>query len=320
MAIKKIQSLEEWEGMQTPIALALGMFDGVHLGHRAVLNRCIEFAKAENLTPAVLTFWPHPSHLIRPDDPTQMIQNIVHKKDLLENIGIQLLIEIEFTRSFAAIEADQFLPLLHSKIHSLKSLFVGENFRFGKKRIGDLQLLSSQGKKLGIQIHGLPRKLYKGQPISSSRIRKELADGNLSEVNFMLNRPYACSGKVITGKQLGRTIGFPTLNIAYDPEKRPRFGVYLVRVHSESDSAWGVANFGLRPTVNSETNKPLLEIHVLEDSCPWTTGKELKIDWIQFIRSEQKFASLDALKQQIKLDLEDSKKILLKMKIPPLRI
>jgi riboflavin kinase/FMN adenylyltransferase len=309
MSITKIHSLEELSKIKGSISLAIGMFDGVHLGHQEVLQSCISFASQSNASPAVLTFWPHPSHLFRPEDPTKMLQSIEFKERFLESLGIEYVIEIEFTKDFAAISADDFLPLIQKYLPSLNGIFVGENFRYGKKRSGTVDLLKEQGVALGIQVFGQPRKLYQGEPISSSRIRKELAKGNIVEVNAMLGRPYKTIGTVIRGKQLGRTIGFATLNLSYNPESKPAFGVYSFSLSSlESNHSYrAVGNYGLRPTVENDVT-PILEIHVLGDVCPFDYGDEVDVKWETFIRPEMKFESVELLKLQIQKDIEKIQK------------
>lgn len=304
MPMEIYSDFSEFSSETEHLCLAIGMFDGVHKGHKTVLNACRKHAQRLGAKAAVLTFWPHPSRLFNPENPTQMLQSIDSKKLLLEKEGIQILFEIPFTQELASIEAKDFLPYLVENLPNLKAVFVGENFRFGNKRFGDVDLLREQSSIFGIQTMGMDRELYHDEPISSSRIRDSLAAGKIQEVNDMLGRYYACSGFTVKGKQLGRSIGFPTLNIPYSPERRPALGVYAVRVFDKEGKTFNaIANYGLRPTVNDQ-DFPLLEIHLLQKKSPWTYGHSLHIEWLHFIRPEKKFASLQELKDQIKADIQ----------------
>jgi riboflavin kinase/FMN adenylyltransferase len=182
-------------------------------------------------------------------------------------------------------------------------VYVGENWRFGRGRRGDIALLVAEGRRHGITVVSAPRINRNGEPVSSTRIRACLEEGRLEEANAMLGYTYFAEGVVAPGKQLGRTIGFPTLNVAWEPDLRPRFGVYAVRVSGEKirGSLPAVANYGLRPTVEDVT-VPRLEIHVL-GPCPFDAGDLLTVEWVRFIRPERKFSSLDELRAQISADV-----------------
>ena len=201
------------------------------------------------------------------------------------------------------MSAEEFLPYLKTKLPTLSALYVGENFAFGKGRSGNLESLTASGKKIGIKVIGLKRKEYLGKAISSTRIREAIVKGKIKEANSMLGFKYFAKGTVVKGKQLGRTIGFPTLNIKWTSEISILMGVYMVLVSDEESTAsiQGIANFGSRPTLNENTPEELLEVHTLE-TPPWTTGHILKVEFCEFIREEQIFASIDLLKEQIETD------------------
>lgn len=284
-----------------PLHLAVGMFDGVHLGHQSVIEAAIHSARRSGGLAGVLTFAPHPSVLFRPDNPTLLLMPPVMKRAVLERLGVDVLIEQAFTRDYAAISAGDFVPHLRQRLPHLAAIYVGENWRFGRDRAGDVALLVAEAKKAGLSVTSAPRLNHNGAPISSSRIRELLAAGDIAGVNAMLGYTYFTEGVVERGRQLGRTLGFPTLNVAWSPELKPRYGVYAVEVAAEGQGPLkGVANYGLRPTV-TQTAQPLLEVHLLEPSS-LTYGGKLTVNWLHFLRPESKFGSLDDLRRQIEND------------------
>jgi riboflavin kinase/FMN adenylyltransferase len=181
-------------------------------------------------------------------------------------------------------------------------VYVGENFRFGRGRVGDIALLVAEGKKHGLTVFSAPRVNFDGDPISSTRIRGLLESGEITAANALLGYTYFAEGPVVHGKHLGRTLGFPTLNLGWAPDLRPRYGVYVVKVSGAKtvDAVPGVANYGLRPTVEQSV-EPRLEVHLLGES-PYVAGDHVTVKWLRFLRPEMKFAGLDELKAQIAID------------------
>lgn len=289
-----------------PLHLAIGMFDGVHRGHQAVIGSAIQAARLSRGRSGVLTFWPHPSRLFNPECPVPMITEPTIKRWLLERVGVDWIIQQTFDQDFARITAEEFPSLLADALPDLQALYVGENFRFGKGRRGGVQLLVEREKEMGIQVVSADRLRFYGEPISSTRIRECLAHGQIEKANRMLGYAYFSLGKVHPGNQMGRKLGFPTLNLPWNPECRPALGVYRVEVASwQAQSVQpphaGVANFGLRPTIGNQ-EIPVLEVHLTNAECPWSTGDALKVDWLEFLRPEKKFESLEALQRQIQED------------------
>lgn len=287
-----------------PLHLAIGMFDGLHLGHQSVIEAAIHSARRSGGLAGVLTFAPHPSTLFRPGNPTRLIMPPAMKRAVLARIGIDFLVEQHFSRDYAAIEARDFITHLRQHLPQLAAVYVGENWRFGHDRVGDVALLNELAQAAGISVFSAPRLNHNGAPISSSRIRELLAAGEIAEVNALLGYTYFTDGVVERGRQLGRTIGFPTLNIAWEPELPPRLGVYAVQVvnAAQKQPVRGVANYGLRPTVEQAT-RPLLEVHLLEASS-LTYGDKVSVQWLQFLRPESKFGSLEELRRQIEKDVQ----------------
>ncbi len=292
-----------------PLHLAIGMFDGVHLGHRAVIDSAVRSARRSGGVAAVLTFDPHPSRLFRPEDPVRLIMDRERRVTALAALGVEGVIVQPFDAAFAAIPAAEFLPALRAALPNLHTVYVGENWRFGRGRSGDVTLLVSEAKKLGLHVVSAPRINGDGEPISSTRIRALLAEGGIDAANVLLGAAYASESVARAGKRLGRTIGFPTLNLPWSPDLRPRLGVYVVTIQRADGSGRllrAVANYGLRPTVEQVT-EPQLEVHVLEAECPFGDGDRLRVEWLAFLRPERKFAGLDELRAQIARDRDSAR-------------
>jgi riboflavin kinase/FMN adenylyltransferase len=290
-----------------PLHLAIGMFDGVHLGHRAVIEAAVQSARRSGGVAVVLTFWPHPSTIFRPEHATRLITPTAQKVTLLAGLGVQAVITHPFSAAFSAIEAVDFLPYLRQRLPALAAVYVGENWRFGRGRTGDIALLLAEGRRLGLHVFSAPRVNLDGEPVSSTRVRAWLEAGEIAAANAALGYTYVVEGPVIPGKQLGQKLGFPTLNLAWDPELRPRFGVYVVRVSGlkRAGPLPGIANYGVRPTVESAT-RPQLEAHLLV-ACPFGPGDIIKVEWLRFIRPEMKFPDVAALRAQIARDIVASR-------------
>jgi len=296
---QRFDGLEQTVLPEKPLHLAIGMFDGVHLGHRAVIDMAVQSARREGGLAAVLTFWPHPSALFRPDKPTRLIIDTATKIRLLSKAGVDAVIMQHFTPELAGIEAEDFLPYLKRFLPKLRTIYVGENWRFGRGRRGDIALLLAEARKHGLTVVSAARINENGESISSTRIRSCLESGAIEDANALLGYSYFSAGVVAAGKSLGRKIGFPTLNLAWDPELRPRFGVYAVQVTGPKAEGIfpGVANYGLRPTVEQST-LPRLEVHLL-GACPFGTGDTIKVEWLRFLRPEKKFGNVEQLQAQI---------------------
>ena len=297
-----------------PVWLAIGMFDGVHLGHRAVLNLATENAGKEKDMVAALTFPEHPAKSLRPGKEPPLIMDPPSKSEALLGCGVDYVIMKPFDDSLSEVSSEDFLGYLKEKIPSLHGICVGENFHFGKDRKGDADFLKEKGTLAGLTISVAEGVLEDDLPISSSRIRESLAKGEIELVNRMFGFPYRVNGEVVSGNKLGRTIGFPTLNVKWVPEARPAYGVYLVEASFEhmEGSLHGVANYGLRPTVEkNETADPLFEVHLLGEGgySVYQSGDLISLNLLSFIRPEKKFDSLEALKSQIARDKAEAEEL-----------
>ena len=286
-----------------PLHLAVGMFDGVHLGHQAVIESAVRSARRSGGLAGVLTFWPHPSALFHPARRARMLMSPDLKVRVLAGLGVDAVIVQPFNPEFAKITAEEFLPHLRARLPELAGIYVGENWHFGAGRRGDVRLLLAEAAKHRVTVVSVPPIHCDGAVVSSSRIRAGLEAGRIEEVDQLLGYSYFAEGEVIPGRKLAATLGFPTLNVAWEPELPPRFGVYAVRVAGDPAPAAlpAVANYGVKPTV-APAGAPLLEAHIL-GACPWTAGSRITVDWLKFLRPEEKFAGLDALRAQIARDV-----------------
>jgi len=280
--------------------IAIGNFDGLHLGHKKVLIQAKLKAKKEKLKFGVVTFEPIPTMFFNKDIKHHRINLIKQKIYYLKKIELDFLVIINFNKLFSNISADNFIKrILFDKLKS-KYIFVSRNFRFGKKRSGDINTLKKFEEKFSYKtIITIPYQKNK-KIISSTLIRKNIADGNVANVQNFLGRPWSIRGEVVKGQKRGRKIGFPTCNIKWDSYALPKLGVYAVNVESENFKKRGIANIGYRPTFNGKTL--LLEVNIFGISAN-LYKKILKVSFIKFIRPEKKFKNISTLKSQIKKDI-----------------
>lgn len=292
--------LDELPALGQPLHLALGVFDGVHLGHQAVIAKAVEAAAREGGLAGLLTFDPHPIQVIAPAKaPASLLETLDHKARVVSALGVRLFIPLHFDAAMAAMEADEFIGRLAAA--TLRTIAVGEDWRFGRGRVGDVSLLRREAEKRGFQLKPVLPVMFDGDRISSTRIRQAIHDGNLDEAALMLGRRYTLSGEVVAGDQLGRKLGFPTANIATGNLQLPPGGVWAVRVSHADGRAWdGVANLGTRPTVGGV--KRVLEVHLF-DFSEGLYGENLEVAFEKHLRPEMKFPSLEALREQISNDV-----------------
>ncbi len=292
------------ESIKTPTAIALGNFDGIHRGHQIVLQSILANEKP-HLYPSVVSFTPHPREFFT-GEKLQLLTPVTEKAQILDNLGIEQLILLPFDRALASLSPQDFVAEIIVKQLQANIISVGEDFRFGYQRQGTARDLQTIAANFGIVVHlnNLHQCRHRDRSvrISSSLIRQALLAGDMTEANFMLGRSYTLVGEVVEGQRLGRTIGFPTANLQVPDNKfLPRFGVYAVNAKIDNTSVKGVMNIGCRPTV--EGNSPTVEVHLLN----WSGnlyGKTIMVELEKFLRSEQKFPSLDALKEQIAADCQ----------------
>jgi riboflavin kinase/FMN adenylyltransferase len=297
----RIDKMEDLAAQDGPLHLALGVFDGVHVGHREVIARAVTAARKEGGKSFVVTFFPHPIRVIAPDKaPAALLATLDEKAGLVKALGVDGLLVIRFDLDFANMEAEDFVRKLLDA--DVRTVAVGEDWRFGRKRSGDVGMLRRMGVEHGFRLEAVPPVMWDGERISSTRIRQAIRDGNFDEVEKMLGRAYEISGTVIEGRKLGRQLGFPTANLYIGERQTPRDGVWAVKVDGRLE---GVANLGIRPTVDG--TERLLEVHILGFSGD-LYGKDLRVRFYKFLRPETKFSSVDELREQIVRDAEEARR------------
>lgn len=305
--MKTLTRIEELADLPGPVVLSVGVFDGVHRGHRAVLDRALAGAAARGGTAVALTFEPHPLRVMRPESAPRLLTSAAHKARLIAAEGLPYLLTVEFNAAFAAQAPDVFVRRLVSAARPLAEICVGENWAFGAKRAGNLALLRVLGDELGFAVSEVPAVIHDGAPVSSTRVREAVQRGDLGEARTLLGRDYTILGTVEAGRKIGRTIGFPTANLRAHNEQFPPDGVYAVRVEIDGALFGGVANIGYRPTVEGGTAERRLEVHVF-DFTGDLYGWDLDVDFVAFLRGEQKFAGLDELRAQIARDAAEARR------------
>lgn len=290
-----------------PLHLALGVFDGVHIGHQAVIDRAVKAASRHGGLAGLLTFDPHPIRVIAPQKaPTSLLETLEHKVRVADEHGVKLFIPLHFDLEMAKMEAAEFISRLMAA--PVKTISVGEDWRFGHNRTGDVNFLGEEAAKRGFTLEAVAPVMHDGERISSSRIRQAIRDGNLDAAAEMLGRAYTICGNVVEGRKLGRTIGFPTANLATGDAQLPPDGVWAVSTKlPDGRIIPSVANLGMRPTVAGEHRS--LEVHLFDFSDD-LYGQAMEVRFEKYLRPETKFPSLDALKVQIQRDAEDAREVL----------
>ncbi len=283
----------------------IGNFDGVHLGHQAVLGQLAEQAAAMCLPTTVITFEPQPQEYFSQGEIPPRLTRFREKLKALQRFSVDRVLCLAFNRALAEMEAEAFIRNVLVDGLGLRYLVVGDDFRFGKGRRGDFAMLQQAGKEYGFEVVHMHTFSLDGERVSSTRIREALLEGNLARAAQMLGRPYRMCGRVAHGDKLGRTIGFPTANIFLHRKKAPVDGVFAVEMFGiQGEPVAGVANVGTRPTV--EGTRSLLEVHLFDFSAE-IYGRHVHVDFLHRIREERRFESFEALKAQILRDAEQAR-------------
>lgn len=293
-----LHDLESLRSLPGPVYLAIGIFDGVHRGHRALIEEAQADARKTGGTAVVMTFEPHPMMFFQRAEPPLRLSSPRHKELLLARQGATHLAVLPFEAGRAGQTAEEFVEDLRAACRPLGGVVVGADWKFGKGRGGDVALLRQMG---GFEVDGIPAVLIGAEPISSTAIRLAVARGDLTFAAEALGRPYAVFGQVVSGRKLGQTIGFPTANIETGGLQLPPDGVYAVQVRIGERVFAGVANLGVRPTV-SAGNARVLEVHLLEFDGD-LYGMEIEVEFLRLVRGEQKFGSVEELRAQIGRDV-----------------
>lgn len=288
------------------VAVTIGNFDGVHLGHQALINELRAVARERGLQTAVVIFEPHPREFFTPQQAPVRLTSLREKLELFSTMGVDRVHVCRFDALFAKKTAADFIHALDQKLHA-KFVLIGDDFRFGSGRAGDFALVEKIGAERGFAVKAVHSILHNGVRVSSTAIRAALADGQLQVARNYLGRPYSISGSVVHGDATGRKLGYPTANIRVKHNLPPLKGVYVVIAHAEGLGVLqGVASLGIRPTLKQD-EKPVLEVHLFEFSQQ-IYGKHLRVEFLHKLRDEKKFNSLDELTRQIALDVDNAKR------------
>jgi riboflavin kinase/FMN adenylyltransferase len=306
--LKIYNDLSEYTSTQKSF-VTIGTFDGVHIGHQKVIKNLVSGAKKNNSTSVLLTFFPHPRMVLQKDKKIKLINTINERIELLEKTGLDTLIIQPFTSEFSEYSALDFVKtILINKLHIAK-LFIGYDHHFGKNREGNFEQLKAFGATYNFEVQEISQQDLNNIAVSSTKIRKAVENGTINKANNYLGYHFSLTGKVVKGKNLGEKIGFPTANIQIEEVYKliPKTGAYVVKSTIENKTVFGMMNIGFRPTISGKNQT--IEVHFF-DFNQNLYNKIIQIEVLSFLRDEQKFDSVDALKQQLKLDKEKSLEII----------
>jgi riboflavin kinase/FMN adenylyltransferase len=293
-------SISEFNSSKKTI-VTIGTFDGVHIGHQKIIEKLIQETKKADCESLILTFFPHPRMVLNGSSSIKLLNTINEKSSLLEKMGLDNLVIHPFDKKFSNLSAEEFVKTILVDSFNIKKIIIGYDHRFGNNRAANIDDLISFGKKYDFEVEQISAQEIDSVSVSSTKIRDAITDGNMIIANEFLGYDYILSGKIITGKQLGRTIGFPTANIKIEENYKliPKNGVYIVKSHLQEKTVFGIMNIGLNPTVNGEDLS--IEVHFLDFEAD-LYNKNITVSVIDRIRDEQKFTSIDLLKAQIQED------------------
>ncbi len=297
-----------------PHAVTIGNFDGLHLGHQAMLARLQDVARTRGLPSCVLSFEPHPREFFAPDQAPARLSSLREKAEWLLRLGIDRLHVLRFDRPFSALSPDTFIEQVLGRTLQARYVLVGDDFRYGARRAGDFALLKKTGEALDFETEFLPTVGIAGERVSSTAVRQALAAGELERAARLLGRPYSISGRVVHGDKLGRDIGFPTANIQLKHNHPPLMGIFAVELSGLNGRVLpGVASLGRRPTVKSAGAVPVLEVHLFDFDAD-IYGRRVRVEFLHKLRDEEKYPDLDSLVAQIRRDVDNARQFLARSK------
>jgi len=291
----------------SPVALTIGNFDGVHLGHQAMLAKLRAAASARRLPACVMTFEPHPREFFAPDQAPVRLTSMREKLELLGRHGVERTHVLRFNFALAQVTAQEFIERILVRGLGVRWLQVGDDFRFGARRAGDLGMLREQAAQQGYEVEGMATVVLDGGRVSSTAVREALVAGDVAMAARLLGRPYSISGRVVHGDRLGHQLGFPTANVQMKHNRPPLTGIFAVEfTRSSGRTLQGVASLGVRPTVKARGAAPVLEVYVF-DFKEEIYGEHVRVDFLHKFRDEAKYVDLETLKQQIARDVADAR-------------
>lgn len=291
----------------SPVALTIGNFDGVHLGHQAMLAKLRAAADARGLPACVMTFEPHPREFFAPDQAPVRLTTLREKLELLAGHGVDRVQVCRFNFALAQVTAQEFIERILVRGLGVRWLQVGDDFRFGARRAGDLSMLKAMAGRHGYSAEAMATVELDGERVSSTAVRDALAAGDVAKAGRLLGRPYSISGRVVRGDRLGRELGFPTANVQMKHNRPPLTGIFAVRfVRGDGAALRGVASLGVRPTVKARGAAPVLEVYII-DFKEEIYGEHVRVEFLHKFRDEAKYEDLATLRQQIARDVEDAK-------------
>ncbi len=302
-----IHAANELKPGSRKVCLAIGVFDGVHLGHQQIIRQTVADARRHDALALVVTFDRHPNVVVAPDRVPPLIYSLPQKLRVIESLGADVLLQIHFDEQFSGQTGEEFIRGLARDLGKIQSLCVGADFVFGHRRSGDVALLKRLGGELGFNVHGLAAVALDGQQVSSTRIREAIRAGQVDAASQMLGRPYAIAGRVVAGDRVGQQLGFPTANLDVAGLVLPPNGVYAGRTGVKSHVYRVALNIGFRPTVVSAAPQLRVEAHLLDFNGD-LYGAELEIEISRRLRDEKKFASAAELREQIARDVAEARK------------
>lgn len=308
--MKIYRDIKEFQSLHKAV-VTIGAFDGVHIGHKKILNRLTELSNLVNGESVLITFWPHPRFVLKKDaEPIGLLNTLEEKIHLLDTYHIDHLLILNFNEEFAKLTADAFIENILIKSIGTRYLVLGYDHRFGNNREGSIDYLNANKDRFEIESIEIPKQEIESLAISSTLIRKALLKGDSNVANQNLGYPYLLRGFVIEGNKLGRTIGFPTANIFIEDQDKliPKNGVYAVYAYIEGERYKGMLNIGVRPTINNDRRRTI-EVHIFDFNQD-IYGKTVRLELITYLRDEVKFSGIDTLIQQLKKDETEARGIL----------
>ena len=305
--MKVARSAEELATVGRKACLAIGFFDGVHLGHQQIIRQAEGDAEQHDATSVVVTFDRHPASIVAPNRAPALIQTAEHRLRTLQQLGPEAVLLLPFDEELRQQPGDVFIRRLHQRLGAIHSICIGADFHFGYQRSGNVALLRHLGDELGFQVHGINAVSLDGETISSTRIRESIRIGELAAVAQMLGRPYSLASRVLHGDELGHQLGFPTANLDVTGLALPPHGVYVAQAALDGKRHHAVVNIGHRPTITPQASSARLEAHLLDFDGD-LYGRELEVSFVSRLREERRFASRQELQEQIQRDVAEARR------------